>query len=90
MTSRNELESASKSYTKCKITKQLELFHKDKSKKDGRSSTCKECWNTPVNDSVFKTINRLHLLCTKCNRMINKAYKYSHEKTTKHKNECTS
>ncbi len=89
MTSQNEVEIVSKTCTKCKITKELELFHKNKRKKDGRRSACKECRKNSVKDSEFKSVDQSHLLCTKCNRVITKAYKYRHEKTTKHKNKSS-
>ena len=79
------LQKEIKSCTKCKKTKQLELFHKNKSKKDGRRSTCKECRNVTVKHPEYKIIDQSHLLCTKCNTIITKAYKYRHLNTTKHK-----
>jgi hypothetical protein len=85
-TSSSEDEAVSKTCTKCKITKELELFHKNKRKKDRRRLTCKECRRTPVKDSEFKTIDQSHQLCIKCNKIITKVYKYRYEKTIKHKN----
>jgi hypothetical protein len=45
LTKPNKLSS--KTCSKCKITKELELFYKNKRKKDGRHSTFNECRKTP-------------------------------------------
>jgi hypothetical protein len=60
VTSQNQVETVSKTCTKCKISKQLELFHKNNRKKDDRRSICKECRRTPVKDSEYKTIDQSH------------------------------
>lgn len=68
----SELSSSSKRCTRCREIKPLDDFHRDKGKKDGRSSYCKEC--AVENAQIYYRENR-----EKCRKRQREYYKENSE-----------